>query len=151
MAGTLKKITAFHQQILSSNKYAFINSVHLQQDQKQNKNHKLKFISQSMCNPLFFVTWLLFFFLLFVIFNPLLNKKHKTGEHKSCKKLYHLTFHITNFFFFWNFFFLFFFFAQRDFKSSIYHTKYQLGQYSFHRENEIQYERKQINHVSAHT
>lgn len=27
MAGTLEKITAFHQQIFSSNKYAFINSV----------------------------------------------------------------------------------------------------------------------------
>lgn len=33
MAGTLEKqITAFHQQIFSSNKYAFINSVNLHQN-----------------------------------------------------------------------------------------------------------------------
>lgn len=32
MAGTLEKITAFHQQIFSSNKYVFINSVNLHQD-----------------------------------------------------------------------------------------------------------------------
>lgn len=36
MAGTLEKSTAFHQQIFSSNKYAFINSVNLH---KKKKNH----------------------------------------------------------------------------------------------------------------
>jgi len=35
MAGTLEKITAFHQQISSSNKYAFINSVNLHQNKKE--------------------------------------------------------------------------------------------------------------------
>lgn len=47
MAGTPEKITAFRQQIFSSNKYAFINSVNLH----QNKKHKLKFTLLSMCNP----------------------------------------------------------------------------------------------------
>jgi len=32
MAGNLEKITAFHSQIFSSNKYVFINSVNLHQD-----------------------------------------------------------------------------------------------------------------------
>lgn len=50
MAGTLEKITAFHQQIFSSNKYVFINSVNLHQDQKHKtkkqtkQNHKLNLI-----------------------------------------------------------------------------------------------------------